>query len=327
MAVRDSSNRITGTPTTITPSSGAATLDSALNDNFIITITQNTLLTASNLKAGQFITLQILTSGTTSYALAFDTPIKAKGVFKTNRQGSNYSTISFYSDGTRLIEMNRTGGISGIANKSNCILALESDWYSQTDNTSITTNWRDYSQTGFGCVPTGSITYRTNILNSRPSVRINGTDNASMYFTLPTFALGGAHFYQVWKLISGTTGGNLWGTSAFNETYHYGDNNAYLNFASTTRRTYNAIFSPASTTFHTYNGYSMPNAWRMFRDNVAFAAEDTTNTVAFPASPRLGSQGTHSVNADILALYMFDNRLTASEDAEVKAHILATYGI
>lgn len=333
MAIRNSTEKVTGTPTTVTPSSGAATMNCALNNNFIITLSQNTVITASNLKSGDFITLQVLTSGTTSYALVFDSPFKGKGVFRTNRQGSNYSALTYYSDGTRLIETSRTGGIETPANDPRCILALESDWYSLSNGATISTVWRDYSQYAYSLTPNGSILFQTTGTGGKPAVRINGADNqGGNYYTLPVYNLAGAHFYIVWKLNAFNTGGNTWGTSAFTESYHYGDNNIYPNFASSTRRTYVAsTVNPSATTWHTYNGYSMSNAWRVFKNNNAFAAEETSNTVAWPDGttivPKLGSQGSHSMNVDIVGMYMFDWRRSPLEDSYMKDYITFNYGV
>ena len=84
------------------------TLNCALGDVFTLTPGETETISASNLTAGQRISLVITTSGATSYTLTFGTNFKSTGTLATGVTTGKIFVVSFVSDGTNLSEVART---------------------------------------------------------------------------------------------------------------------------------------------------------------------------------------------------------------------------
>jgi hypothetical protein len=77
-----------------------------------VTISANTTLTTDVPTAGCTATVIIVTSGTTSRTVTFGTGFATTGTLSTGTTADIRYTVSFVSDGTRLIETGRTGPIT-----------------------------------------------------------------------------------------------------------------------------------------------------------------------------------------------------------------------
>lgn len=88
----------------------AATTAMALATNQVAQLTPNSTRTLSTTVplAGQYRTLVIHTSGTTSYTLTFGSGFKTAGTLATGATTARKFVISFVSDGTNLVETGRT---------------------------------------------------------------------------------------------------------------------------------------------------------------------------------------------------------------------------
>jgi len=84
------------------------TLSCALGDVFTLTPAQTETINATNLTAGQRVSLVITTSGTTSYTLTFGTNFKTTGTLATGTVSAKVFVVAFVSDGTNLNEVART---------------------------------------------------------------------------------------------------------------------------------------------------------------------------------------------------------------------------
>lgn len=90
---------------------GAVTLDPTLGNVFKITPTNNVQLTASVFPVGAIITIVVLTSGTTSYTIDFQTGFTVVGTLSTGTLSGRYFTITFASDGVNFRELCRTAAM------------------------------------------------------------------------------------------------------------------------------------------------------------------------------------------------------------------------
>lgn len=95
---------------TMTPLSttSPASLDPSLGDVFTLTPTNNETINAVSAPAGALITLEVVTSGTTSFTLTFGTNFKTTGNLATGAVSGKTFTITFRGDGTNLVELCRT---------------------------------------------------------------------------------------------------------------------------------------------------------------------------------------------------------------------------
>jgi hypothetical protein len=88
----------------------------ALGTNTCVRVTPTATATYTTTvpAAGVQCTVIILTSGTTSYTIAFGTGFRANGTITTGTTTARYHTVTFISDGSNLIETGRATAASGI---------------------------------------------------------------------------------------------------------------------------------------------------------------------------------------------------------------------
>jgi hypothetical protein len=149
------------TPTALTPSASVA-VDCSLANVFTLTPGQAESITASNMVAGQYVDLIILTSGTNSYTLTFSTGFKTPNTtLATGTVTGKYFAIHYISNGSYLIEIGRTSTQTAVG-------ADIAEWYSyagekpqpgeivsiSADNTQIEKTDQAYSQQISGVVST-----------------------------------------------------------------------------------------------------------------------------------------------------------------------------
>ncbi|MDD4987066.1 MAG: hypothetical protein PHQ43_15115, partial [Dehalococcoidales bacterium] len=84
------------------------TLNCTLGDVFTLTPAESETINATNLAAGQRVSVVITTSGTSSYTLTFSGNFKVTGTLATGATSGKVFTVTFVSDGTNLNEVART---------------------------------------------------------------------------------------------------------------------------------------------------------------------------------------------------------------------------
>jgi hypothetical protein len=97
------------TPVELTPSA-AITLDCSLGDVFNLTVGHTGTIAATNLTAGQTVRINV-TAVVTPYTITLSTNFKANGTLATGSVAGKQFVLQFYSDGTNLIEENRTAAL------------------------------------------------------------------------------------------------------------------------------------------------------------------------------------------------------------------------
>lgn len=87
----------------------------AFDVNRVVKVTPNATATFTTTipYAGAYGTIILLTSGTTSYTISFGSGFLASGDLITGTETGKYFTMLFVSDGTSMIEINRTAVGSG----------------------------------------------------------------------------------------------------------------------------------------------------------------------------------------------------------------------
>jgi hypothetical protein len=97
------------TPVTLTPSA-AITLDCSLGNNFNLTVGHTGTLNATNLVAGETVRVNVTAVGS-SYVITPTTNFKSSGTLTTGAVAGKQFILQYYSDGTNLIEENRTAAL------------------------------------------------------------------------------------------------------------------------------------------------------------------------------------------------------------------------
>jgi hypothetical protein len=97
------------TPVALTPSA-AITLDCSLSDNFTLLVGHTGSLNATNLTAGQTVRVTVTAVGS-SYVITPTTNFKSTGTLTTGAVAGKQFVLQYYSDGTNLIEENRTAAL------------------------------------------------------------------------------------------------------------------------------------------------------------------------------------------------------------------------
>lgn len=186
-------------------------------------------------------------------------------------------------------------------------------------------NGRHWSQGTTSAEPT----YKTGIVNGKPVLRFDGTDDA--FGTGPDFsAMTGAEVFIVVKGDSDPSSANgLWsfGTDAASTHYPFSDGIIYDACFTTARKTVGNP-TPALTSFRLYNVVSVSGEWTAFLDGTQLYTT-ATNTVAGAAAPRLG-RGTNSgsyFDGDIAELIIYSAKLGATNKSAVKSYIATRYGL
>lgn len=97
-----------GGATSVLGTTGAVSLDPSLGSVFTITPTAAVQVTPSSFPSGAFMVVRVLTSGTTSYVIDFQTGFVTTATLSTGTLSGRYFTIAFICDGTYWIEISRT---------------------------------------------------------------------------------------------------------------------------------------------------------------------------------------------------------------------------
>jgi hypothetical protein len=97
------------TPVALTPSA-AITLDCSLGDHFTLLVGHTGSLNATNLAAGQSVRVVVTAVGS-SYVITPTTNFKSAGTLTTGAVAGKQYVLQYISDGTNLIEENRTAAL------------------------------------------------------------------------------------------------------------------------------------------------------------------------------------------------------------------------
>lgn len=85
-----------------------ASLNPTLSNVFTLTPSADLTINAASAPVGEYLTIVVTTSGTTSYTLTFGTKFKSTGTLATGTVTAKVFTVSFLCDGTNCNEISRT---------------------------------------------------------------------------------------------------------------------------------------------------------------------------------------------------------------------------
>lgn len=91
----------------LTPGATPA-VDATLGSLFTLTPAENETISVTGGVAGEYITLRVLTSGTSTYTLTFGTGFKSTGTLATGTTSAKKFVLRFVHDGTEFCEVSRT---------------------------------------------------------------------------------------------------------------------------------------------------------------------------------------------------------------------------
>jgi len=100
----------TDTVAALTPDANVA-MNCNLANRFTLTPGEDEAITPSGGYAGQTVTLEVITSGATSFTLTFASPFKSTGTLATGVTTAKKFIVEFYNDGTDLLETRRTAAL------------------------------------------------------------------------------------------------------------------------------------------------------------------------------------------------------------------------
>ncbi len=202
---------------------------------------------------------------------------------------------------------------------------FESDSYSQSDGSNITTNWTDQSGNGRHATVNGTPTYETNELNGLPIVRIGADSND--YFQFPDMsAFTEGAMIALLKVTTETSAGDLFGTAGSASLYPFSsDHLIYDGFGSNTRKDSLTPISSLSS-WHIVYKYSKASDWAIYQ-NGSLIYHTGTNTVAFSSFPRIGNNGGAYEKTDRAAVYLFNSKPSDDHVRAVMRHIGSKYDI
>jgi Bacterial TSP3 repeat len=155
-----------------------------------------------------------------------------------------------------------------------------------------------------------------NALNGRPVVHFNG----NQYLALPNL-MNGASGGEIFMVVRSAADGGYhrmmrFGTSGYGSAYPWSDGRVYEDFGSTVQ--YGLGNPPqALNQYHIYNVSSRTNEWVARFDGLEEHRE-TSNTVAFSASPLIGRSLNENFAGDIAEILLYDHVLTLTERKAVE---------
>lgn len=174
-------------------------------------------------------------------------------------------------------------------------------------------------------------TYQTNVVNSLPVVRFDGSDD---YLLLGDFsALTEGEVFIVIKIDADPPGADaqsglaVWGSSSSAAHFPYTDGTIYDDFGSTTRKT-TVNPTPALTSWRVYNVWSVSGDWASNLDGSSLYST-ATNTVSFPASVNLGISflSIYFLDGDVAEFIMYDNKLSNGDRSSVQTYLDTKYAL
>jgi hypothetical protein len=211
-------------------------------------------------------------------------------------------------------------------------LWLKADALALSDNDPVA-SWTDSSgqgnhatQSSGGAKPT----FKTNIVNSKPIIRFDGTTD---FLNLPNFCSGftaGDGFILLKRVTDPPTvgQGGFWqfGTSGNATHVPYIDGNIYDDFGATSRSAAGNP-TPSLTSWTLYEVASGASEWTA-RVNNSILYTTATNTVGFATAPALGWDARLSVfyEGDLAELIMYDSIVSGGNRTSIVGYINSKYG-
>ncbi len=213
---------------------------------------------------------------------------------------------------------------------------LKADSYSGSDGDQVST-WEDSHTTNRDATGVGATkpVYKTNIVNSLPVIRFNGTTS---YFTLGDFsALTAVEVFIVIKLDADPPAANLsglWAISSSGETYPdthypYADGAIYEPFGSTTRKTVGNPTLSLSSTFRVYNVWSASGDWAANLDGSNLYSS-ATNTVGVNSNCTLGKSITGTsflLDGDVAEFVLFSAKISGGDRTSMISYLSTKYNL
>lgn len=219
--------------------------------------------------------------------------------------------------------------VAGINEIEGLWAAFESDSYSGSDGSNITTNWPDITGNGNTAVVNGTPTFETNELNGKPIVRMSA--DSSDWYLLPdmsSFTAGAMVTVRKVRDVT-TSGGDAFGVGsglASHLPFASDTSNIYDDFGSSERRIFASGITILNTWHITYQ-YSAANDWG-YEQNWVELEHDATNTVSFYWFPFLSKNITGELlKEDVAARYIFNVKPSASALAKLRRRIQDKYGL
>lgn len=192
----------------------------------------------------------------------------------------------------------------------------------------ISGNSRHWNQATSGNRPT----YKTNIVNSKPAARFDGTND---YLGVTVSGLSGAStVWCVLKLVndpSSTGSGGCWNTSSAsggNNHYPYTDGTIYDgNFSSARKTTANPTPS-LSSTFRRYCVVSSSSQWTSYLDGSQLYTT-ATNTPQYTGSMMLGTSDASNywMLGDIVEWFWMNSEATSQNLTDMDSYFATRYGL
>jgi len=198
-----------------------------------------------------------------------------------------------------------------------------------SDGSNLTTGWQDLSGNGRHLTVNGTPTFETNELNGLPVVRL-GADSNDYFAGVDMSALTSGTIFIVQKVTDvSTNAGHKLGSYSGNDSYYPytpdTPDGIYDAFGSSDRKTCGQS-EVTITTWHVTHVQSATNNWNMWQNGM-LVHNDTSHTVGFSSTPYFGFNGAAYMKADIAAIYIFSNNMSALNAAKQYRYIAQKWGV
>lgn len=208
---------------------------------------------------------------------------------------------------------------------------LEADSIGGLSDGDPVSTWADSGGGAHDATAAGSArpTWETNVINGLPVVRFNGTANIMDLEDASALTSGEAFFVFNCPADPPSTGTGVlynFGSAADTSHHPFGDGNVYDEFGTTSRKT---AGNPATsfTSFVIYNVWSATNDWASSVNGSSLHSTGT-NTVGFPAAPKLGGSGLGSWGAfDVATVIVYDHKLSSGARSDVVTYLENKYAL
>jgi hypothetical protein len=224
------------------------------------------------------------------------------------------------------------GGVFDPSTISGLVVWLNAGALALSDGDPVTTWANDGSLTDFTqATGANKPTYKIGIVNGEPVVRFDGTDD--LLNGPDISALTAGTVFIVVKAdadppAAGASG--LWSFGAgggVSTHYPWTDGRVYDTFGSTLQKdTGNPTL--ALTSFRLYCVRAAAGSWTSWVDGTQHYTT-ASNTVLFPATPKLGQGGSaaYHFDGDVAELLLYDSALSSTDRDSVEAYIAAKYAL
>lgn len=217
-------------------------------------------------------------------------------------------------------------------------LWLKADALSLSDGDPVA-SWTDAS--GAGVTPTQATagnkpTWKASIVNSKPIVRFDGSDDRMTFPSNPLSGASAGTLLIVHKIDTDPPGGSVaacpvgkWGSSASEDHWPYTDGNIYSGWGSNARKT---VGNPAATmvAFRIYAVVSASADFRFYIDGGSALFSTGTNTVGWAGTaPTLGmnSDFGNFFDGDIAEVIAYSSALSLTNLNLVANYLATKYGL